>query len=166
MFPNIINFLGKIKGIKFFVAGQKESLFDAVKARCDKFKNIEFLGTVPLDKVIHYTKKSDAVLCMIKPTDKNARITMANKQFEAMVCGRALIASKDTYIGEMTKELNCGIVEEFSKKGVIRAVKKLRDNPKLCKQLGRNGLKAAIDKYNWAEQEKILIKVYKRLMKE
>jgi glycosyltransferase involved in cell wall biosynthesis len=61
--------------------------------------------------------------------------------------------------------LNCGIVEEFSKKGVIRAVKKLRDNPKLCKQLGRNGLKAAIDKYNWAEQEKILIKVYKRLMK-
>jgi glycosyltransferase involved in cell wall biosynthesis len=166
MFPNIINILGKIKNIKFLVAGQKESLFDAVKGRCEKFKNIEFFGTVPLDKIIHYTKKSDAVLCMIKPTDKNAKITMANKQFEAMVCGRALIASKDTYIGEITEELNCGIVEEFSKKGVIRAVKKLRDNPKLCKELGRNGLKAAIDKYNWAEQEKILIKAYNKLMKE
>jgi glycosyltransferase involved in cell wall biosynthesis len=163
MFPNIINILGKMKNIKFLVGGQKESLFDAVKGRCKKFKNIEFLGTIPLEKVISYTKKSDAVLCMIKPTDKNARITLANKQFEAMVCGRALIASKNTYIGEMTEELNCGIVEEFSKKGVIRAVKKLRDNPKLCKELGRNGLKAAIDKYNWAEQEKILVKSYKRL---
>jgi glycosyltransferase involved in cell wall biosynthesis len=164
MFPDSVKILGNIKNIKFLVAGKNENLFDAVKVRCDKYKNIEFLGTLPLDKIINYTLKSDAILCMIRPTDKNAKIAHANKQFEAMVCGRALIASKDTYIGEMTKELSCGIVEEFSKDGVIKAVKKLRDNPKLCEQLGRNGLKAAIEKYNWVEQEKILVKSYERLM--
>ena len=164
MFPDVIKILGEIKNIRFLVAGQNESLFEVVKGRCNKFRNIEFLGTLSLEKVISYTFKSDAVLCMIRPIDKNAKIALANKQFEAMVCGRPLIASEDTYIGEMTKKLNCGIIDEFSKDGVIRAVKKLRDNPKLCEELGRNGLKVAIDKYNWAKQEKILVKIYDRLM--
>jgi len=164
MFPEIVNMLGNIENIRFLVAGQRESLFQAVKGRCEKFKNVEFFGTLSLDDVISYTYKSDAVLCMISPKDRNASIALANKQFEAMICGRPLIASKDTYIGEMTKELNCGIVEEFSKDGVIRAVERLRDDPKLCEKLGRNGLKAAIDKYNWAEQEKVLGRIYEKLM--
>jgi len=164
LFPDIVKILGDIEDIKFLVAGKKENLFDAVKVRCEKFDNIEFLGTLPLDKVIDYTLKSDAVLCMIRPTDKNAKIAHANKQFEAMVCGRALIASKDTYIGEMTEELNCGVVTEFSKDGIIEAVEKLRDDPKLREVLGKNGLKAAQNEYNWEKQEERLLKIYENIL--
>lgn len=164
MFPNIVHVFGKIKNIKFLVAGKKETLFKAVKGRCDRYKNINFLGSLSLDEVIDYTLKSDAVLCMIRPNDKNAKIAHANKQFEAMVCGRALIASKNTYIGEMTKDLNCGVVVDFSDKGVIEAVTELRDNPKLCEELGKNGLKAALDEYNWEKQEEKLIKIYEKII--
>jgi len=161
LFPNIVHILGKIKNIKFLVAGKKETLFKAVKARCDQYDNIEFLGSLPLDEVIDYTLKSDAVLCMIRPSDKNAKIAHANKQFEAMVCGRALISSKDTYIGEMTESLDCGIVEEFSEEGIINAVTKLRDDPQLCEKLGKNGLGAALNGYSWDKQEEKLLNIYK-----
>jgi glycosyltransferase involved in cell wall biosynthesis len=163
-FPNIVYILGSIKDIKFIVAGKNETLFDAVKKRCENYKNIEFLGTISLDDVIKYTLKSDAVLCMIKPEDKNAKIAHANKQFEAMVCGRALITTKDTYIGEMTKHLNCGVITDFNERGVIDAVTTLRDNPKLCTKLGKNALNAAVKKYNWDKQEKKLLDIYENLM--
>jgi len=163
MFPEIVHYLGKIQGIKFLVAGKKETLFKAVKNRCEKYKNTEFLGSISLSEVITHTLKSDAVLCMIRPNDKNAKIAHANKQFEAMVCGRALIASKDTYIGEMTEQLNCGVVEDFSKEGLIRAISKLRDDRVLCEKYGKNGLKAALSEYNWETQEKKLINIYDKL---
>ena len=164
LFPNIVHILGKVENIKFLVAGKKEGLFNAVKNRCEKYDNIEFLGSLSLDQVIDYTSKSDAVLCMIRPSDKNAKIAHANKQFEAMVCGRALIASKDTYIGEMTKDLNCGVVVDFGYDGVIEAVTKLRDDPKLCEELGENALKAAICEYNWENQEVKLTNIYEKFI--
>jgi glycosyltransferase involved in cell wall biosynthesis len=164
LFPKMVHIMGSIDNIRFLVAGKKETLFQAVKDRCDKYENCDFLGTLPLDKVIDYTLKSDAVLCMIRPSDKNAKIAHANKQFEAMVCGRALIASRNTYIGEMTEELKCGVVVEFSENGVIEAVTKLRDDPKLCEELGENGLKAALDEYNWEKQENKLLNIYENLI--
>lgn len=164
MFPQIVHVFGKIKNVKLLVAGKKETLYYAVKDRCAKYDNVEFLGSITLDEVIDYTLKSDAVLCMIRPNDKNAKIAHANKQFEAMVCGRALIASNDTYIGEMTKNLNCGVVVDFSDKGVIEAVTKLRDDSKLCQELGTNGLKAATNEYNWEKQEKNLINIYENML--
>jgi len=164
MFPNIVHVLGKIKDINFLVAGKRETLFKAVQTRCNQYNNINFLGSLSLDEVIDYTQKSDAVLCMIRPNDKNAKIAHANKQFEAMICGRPLIASKDTYIGQMTQDLNCGIVKDFSEEGVIEAVTKLRDNPGLCEKYGKDGLKAAINEYNWEKQEEKLLKIYDKII--
>ncbi|UCH71918.1 MAG: glycosyltransferase, partial [Thermoplasmatales archaeon] len=163
-FPRIIEVLGNMNNIKFLVAGKNENLFEGIRKRSKQYKNIDFLGTLPLNEIIKYTMKSDAVLCMIRPTDKNAKIAHANKQFEAMVCGRALIGSKDTYIGKMTEELNCGIVTDFNKKGVIDAVTKLKNNPKLCEELGRNGLKAALNEYNCEKQEEKLYKIYENII--
>ena len=163
LFPEIVHVFGKIPNIKVLIAGKRETLYNAVKDRCKKYDNIEFLGSLSLSEVIEYTLKSDAVLCMIRPDDKNAKIAHANKQFEAMVCGRALIASRNTYIGEMTKELNCGVVEEFGEYGVAKAVTELRDDQELCKELGRNALKAALSKYNWEKQEKRLLKIYEKI---
>jgi len=164
MFPKIVHVFGKIKNVNFLIAGKKETLFKAVKGRCEQYENINFLGSLSLDEVVDYTTKSDAVLCMIRPNDRNAKIAYANKQFEAMVCGRPLIASKDTYIGQMTEDLNCGVVEEFSEQGVIDAIKKLRDDKNLCERLGRDGLKAAINEYNWEKQEKKLQNIYDKLI--
>ena len=79
-----------------------------------------------------------------------------------MVCGRPIICTKGTYSGEMTEKLNCGLVVKYTKENVRESIIKLRDNKKLCEQLGKNALIASLD-YNWDVQKKKLIKLYEEL---
>jgi len=160
MFPEIVDILGNIKGVRFVIAGKKENLYVEVKERCKNYDNVDFLGVIPFSEVIQKTLESDIVVCMINPNDLNNRIGMANKQFEAMVCGRPILCTKKTYSGAMTDGLNCGLSIDYDKDALYDAIIKLRDNQELCEEFGRNALKAAKEKYNWKTQEEKLLKVY------
>jgi glycosyltransferase involved in cell wall biosynthesis len=91
------------------------------------------------------------------------QIGSPNKLFEAMVCGRPIIASKGTYSGKLVEELTIGVSIDFSEKSLIQAVKKLRDDPELCEKYGHNALNAALSEYNWENQEKKLLQLYDEL---
>ena len=160
MFPEIIDILGQIKGVRFVIAGKKENLYAEVKERCKNYDTVDFLGAIPFSEVIPKTLESHIVACMINPNDLNNRIGMANKQFEAMVCGRPILCTKETYSGAMTDGLKCGLSIDYDKDALYDAIIKLRDNPELCEEFGRNALKAAKEKYNWKTQEEKLLKVY------
>ena len=165
-FPEAVEVIGEIDNVKFVIAGKKENMYDEVKKLSSKYDNIEFLGSIPYGEVIPYTMKADAVLCMVNPNDVNNKIASANKQFEAMVCGKPIICTKDTRSGEITEKEKCGLVVDYSKEGLREAIITLRDSPKLCEKMGRNGLKAAINKYNWENERKKLIELYgKKVMK-
>jgi len=160
MFPELVDIIGNIEGVKLVIAGKKENLYDEVKKRSERYENIEFLGAIPFSDVIPKTLESDVVINMINPNDLNDRISLPNKQFEAMVCGRPIITTEGTYSGDLTKKLNCGVVIDYNEKAVERTIKNLRDNPKLCEHLGRNALRAAIEKYNWKMEKRKLIEIY------
>ena len=159
-----MSFPGNIKGVKFVIAGKKENLYEEVKERCKKYDNVEFLGTIPFNEVVPKTLEADAVICMINPSDLNNRIGLANKQFEAMVCGRPIITTRGTYSAKMTEKLKCGIVVDYNGDSLKKGIEKLRDNPKLCEELGRNALKAALEQYNWENEKRKLLKVYESLV--
>ena len=161
MFPGIIDILGKIKGVRFIIAGKKENLYEEVKERCKRYGNVEFLGAIPFNEVIKKTLESDVVVHMVNPADLNNRIGLGNKQFEAMVCGRPIICTKGTYAGEVTKKENVGLVVDYNEKGLTKAIAKLWNGPGLREELGKNALKAAIEKYNWEKQEVKLLKIHK-----
>ncbi|RCV62776.1 Glycosyltransferase involved in cell wall bisynthesis [Methanophagales archaeon] len=160
MFPEIVDILGKIKGVRFVIAGKKENLYAEVKERCEKYDTVEFLGAIPFCDVIQKTLEAHIVACMINPKDLNNRIGIANKQFEAMACGRPILCTKETYSGAMTDELKCGLSIDYDKDALHNAILKLRDDPELCEEFGRTGLKAAKEKYNWNKQAEKLLKVY------
>lgn len=164
MFPELVDIVGKIENVKFIIAGKKENLYHEVKERCEKYENVEFIGTIPVNEVIPRTLSSNAVISILNPEDRNCKIALLNKQFEAMVCGRPIIVTKGTYAGEITEKLKCGLTVEYEEEAIREAIIKLRDNPKLCEELGKNALKAAIEKYNWENEKNKLINVYKEVM--
>jgi len=143
-------------------AGKPEYV-EKLKQKCNETGNVKFIGKVPFDEVIPMTQSSDAVVCMIDPSVFNNKIATANKQFEAMVCGRPIICTKGTRSGEITEENNCGLVVDYAKEDLKKAIIALRDKTKLCEELGRNALKTAINKYNWKIEEKKLLKVYESI---
>lgn len=163
MFPELVDLVGEIGNVKFVIAGKKENLYYEVKKRCELYDNVEFLGSIPFSEVIPKTLESNAVVCILDPNDLNNKIGLQNKVFESMVCGRPIMCCKGTYSGKIVEELNCGMVINYTSESVFGAIMTLRENPKLCEEFGRNALKAAINEYNWENQEKKLIGCYKEL---
>lgn len=162
-FPENLEAIGNIKNVKFIIAGKKENMYHEIENMSKSYGNIKFLGPIPYHQVIPYTMGANLVLCMIKPSDINNRMASANKQFEAMVCGRPIICTKGTRSGEITRNEDCGLVVDYTKEALSKAIIKLRDSPELCEKLGRNALKAAINKYNWEIEEKKLLKLYEKV---
>lgn len=159
-FPEVIDVIKTLKDVKLVIAGKKENMYEQIEEYCKMYDNVDFLGPIPFDAVIPNTKKADVVICMINPRDINNKIATANKQFEAMVCGRPIICTKGTRSGELTEKERCGLTIDYDKDALRDAIIKLRDDPELCEEFGRNALKAAKEKYNWKIQEEKLIKVY------
>ena len=156
----------ELPDVKCIIAGSAmHEYVDLLKNKCSKIQNVDFIGRVPRENVLPMTKKADAVICMTSPFDPNNSRATANKQFEAMVCARPIICTKGTYPGIFTEKYNCGLTAEYNKQSLKEAIIKLRDNPKLCKELGKNSLKAAIKGYNWKKQEEKLMKTYKEFEK-
>jgi glycosyltransferase involved in cell wall biosynthesis len=155
----LVEVAGNLKDVKLIIGGIG-NLYNTLKKVRSSYSNVEFVGYVHPNKVIQYTQRSNGVACMINPKYKNNRIASATKQFEAMVCGRPIICTKGTKSGEITTQENCGLVIDYDKNSLRNAIIKLRDNPELCKELGQNALKAALEKYNWEIMAKRLISLY------
>jgi glycosyltransferase involved in cell wall biosynthesis len=139
---------------------------EKLKARISKFNRISFAGRVPFAEVLPLTQNSDAVFCMVDPVNFNSKISMPNKLFEAMVCGRPLICTAGTYSGDFVEREEIGIAIDFNEQSLREAIIKLRDNPASCESMGRNALNAAINKYNWQIEKEKLIALYRNLKQE
>jgi glycosyltransferase involved in cell wall biosynthesis len=161
----LVDVVKELPDIHCIIGGMgKPEYVNALKDKCFKAQNVDFIGRVPFEEVLPMTKKADVVVCMINPCDLNNSIALANKQFEAMVCGRPIICTKDTYVGKFTEKEKCGLIVPYTKKDLKNAIIELRDNPELREELGRNTLKAAIREYNWEKQEEKLLRVFEELM--
>lgn len=162
-FPDALSVADEIDNIVFVIAAKKEGLFDLVSKISKDTKNVDFLGTIPLNKVIPQTLNSHVILCLFDPKSRLNQIGSPNKLFEAMVCGRPVIASKGTFSGTLVEKLQMGIAIDFSKNGLKKAIEYLRDNPQICKTYGQNALNAGKSKYNWSKQEKTLLNIYNKI---
>ena len=159
-FPEALEVIGEIDRVNFVIAGKKENLYSEIKRLSEKFSNVTFLGAIPYTQVIPTTLNANLVLCLVNPSDINNKIASANKQFEAMVCGRPIICTKDTRSGDITFQEKCGLVIEYHKDHLRNAIIQLRDSPSMCKEFGQNALHAAVNKYNWGIEKNKLLSLY------
>jgi len=157
-----IEVVNTLKNVSFKIAGYgdiEKEIIESVKYSNNG--NIKYLGKIPMKKVVYETCLSDAVLCVFDPSYPNNQVGPPNKIFEAMVCGRPVIATKGIYSGNLVEKLNMGITINYNKKDLVKAIKLLRDNKELREQLGKNAFKAALSKFNWKNQERRLLQIYK-----
>jgi glycosyltransferase involved in cell wall biosynthesis len=143
----------------------KPKYVNELRKLCASIPNVDFRGRIPFDDVIPMTKGADAVVCMFNPDDKLTRIGLPNKVFEAMVCGRPIIVSKNTYLGQFVEKNGVGISVDYSKEGLRKGISLLRDREDLRVEFGRIALEKAKVEYNWDSQAKKLLKVYDDLVK-
>jgi glycosyltransferase involved in cell wall biosynthesis len=88
-----------------------------------------------------------------------------NKMFEYMSAGIPVIASAFPLWREIIVGNQCGLcVDPMDPASIARAIDHLVQHPDEARQMGENGRRAILEKYNWAVEEAKLLDLYRQIL--
>lgn len=153
-------------GVILHVAGElsEEETKTRVSAS-DGVNKVKFLGQISRDEVRELLASSKGGVVTFLPVPNHID-AQPNKMFEYMSAGIPVIASNFKLWREIIEGNDCGICVDVSHPEEIgKAIDQLLDDDQLAKQLGANGRRAVMTKYNWSIEEKNLLDLYSDLVK-
>ena len=157
----LVRIFREIGGDILFVIGGDGSLKERVLAGMKNTRSIKYLGWVSLNEVPTYTCAADILIALSDPINKSTRWATSVKLFESMAAGKPIIVSKNTLSGDIVAQEECGLQVTYGGDDEIReAIDTLKNDAALRKKLGKNGWRAAREKYNWRVFEKEVLNLY------
>jgi Glycosyltransferase len=142
----------------------KETVLNYVKDK-GLSNNVNYIGKVSHVEVQKFIRKSRMGVVAFLPYPRYAK-NIPIKQFEYMSCGIPVIGGYLPSVKRFITAYNSGlIVDPTSPQDIASAILKVLGDDNLRKELGRNGIKAVKESYNWANMEKKLIGIYEGLEK-
>ena len=165
---NIISALTKLENVQFNLAGHgSDSILEKFK-RNEGWSKVNYLGQIKYEAVFDqvYSKSfiGMALLDYIPLCRGNVGNMSNNKLFEYLLAGLPVICTDFILWKDVVEKNNCGIcVNPRNINEIVDAIKYLSANPVVAKQMGQNGRKIVLEKYNWECEEKKLINVYRSL---
>ena len=156
-----------VKGVMVVIAGHGD-LVDEIKEWSRKMpEKIQFIGEITHAEVLERSAKADLLFVLRDPIVPVNKYICGSKVLEAMMCGTPILVNKGTSTAKKVREENCGLVVDAKNIDEIQeAIMKLKDNPKLCEELGVNARKAYEGIYSWKIMERILLDLYRALIGE
>lgn len=171
--------IGEVRGIKEMVKAMEftdkarlnlggffseKSVEKEVKAY-HGWQKVNELGFLDRKGVSKIYSQSKAGLVTLRPI-VNYLDALPVKMFEYMAAGLPVISSNITLWKEIVEGNNCGIcVNPLEPKEIAQAIEYIISHPKEAEQMGQNGKKSVLEKYNWGVEEKKLFEIYKELIK-
>ena len=122
-----------------------------------------FVGALDRAGVAAELHKARVGLVILHP-EPNYVTSHPVKLFEYMCAGIPVIASDFPVWREIITKSRCGIlVNPLDALEIARAMEFLLTHPEEAAEMGRSGRRAVHEEYNWASEEKHLLKLYDRL---
>lgn len=137
--------------------------FDLAKSM-KGWAQVVYRGQVDRSEVAKILTESAAGLVLYHP-GPNHDYARPNKLFEYMAAGLPVIASNFPLWKEFIEKNKCGIcVNPLNPEEIAAAIRWVLQNPIEADSMGRNGLNAVLEKYNWESERNKLIRFYKDLL--
>lgn len=130
------------------------------------WENVNYLGVQDRLGVREVMSRSIAGLVTLHPIP-NYLDALPIKMFEYMSAGIPVIASSFDLWQSIIEEANCGLcVDPLDPLSVADAIDYLVDHPNEARQMGENGRRAVLSRYNWAQEEKKLLSFYDEIFSQ
>ncbi|WP_088042759.1 glycosyltransferase [Bacillus sp. EAC] len=124
---------------------------------------VKFIDKVPVDELLNYTRNAYLGFQVLNNINFNHYSASSNKLFEYMMSGVPAIACSFPEIQKVVEEEKTGIcVDSHNPDSIADGVNYLLDHPELRDEMSKNCL-IAREKYNWNEEKKIFINIYRML---
>lgn len=133
-------------------------------AKINGWSSVEYLGYQNRMEIAGLLGEAKAGLVLFHPQPNHIN-AQPNKLFEYMSAGIPVIASNFILWQKIVDENKCGItVDPLDHLAIAESIKYIFDNPYEAEQMGQNGRRLIIEKYNWESQAEKLIELYNTLL--
>ncbi len=160
----VVEAIRDIEGVKLIIAGYGD-LVNKIEEWSSRLPDkVEFIGKIGYQEVIERGLKADLFFLLRDSTVPTNQYTCGSNLFNAMICGKPILANEGSSTATKTYEENCGLVVDVNNVEQIRkAIIKLRDNTQLCRELGANARRAYQQKYSWEIMQQRLLALYREM---
>ena len=119
-----------------------------------------FVGPLGRPGVTKELERAAAGLVILHP-EPNYVMSEPVKLFEYMAAGLPVIASDFPLCREIINQARCGLlVDPLDPREIASAITYLLTHPEEAEQMGQRGRQAVQEQYNWANEEKKLLRFY------
>lgn len=158
--------INELRGEKIMVEAMKNvegALIMAGDHGEQSISNVKYVGRLGRSEINALYGSARGGLCILKPI-KNYFYSHPIKMFEYMAAGLPVIASDFPLWKKIVEDNQCGIcVNPTDVDAVRKACAELLGHPENAQKMGINGRTAVMEKYNWKNEEKLLLSLYESL---
>lgn len=130
-------------------------------------KEARYIGFVEPGDVPSIISACDAIAEISDPSNRNYRMGVGNKVFEAMSAGVPVIVAKGSTAEEFVQDTGCGYAVEFGNVDETKKVISMLERDRaLARSVGEKGRIAARERWNWETVEKDFIEGYRKAMEK
>ncbi|RLB12682.1 MAG: glycosyltransferase WbuB [Deltaproteobacteria bacterium] len=130
----------KDKRISFVFIGDGVKKKDIMRlAKSYLLKNVTFINSVPENLLPRYIQSCDAGIATTIKSEL-CKGTLPVKMFSYMACAKPVILGVDGEARQVIEKAKAGIyAEPEDPEDMAKAILTLKDNPRLCREMGKNG---------------------------
>ena len=126
---------------------------------------VRILGRLAFPEAMTYVRRADIGLCLLLPVP-NYTSCLATKILEYMMFKVPVLASDfDVWRKYVEGEGAGKMVDPCDRKAVFDTCREMLENPSMLRQMGENGNRAIMTKYNWSNEFQVLLQCYSNLLK-
>lgn len=132
------------------------------------YSTVEFYGFLSRQEIYELYETCNIGMCTLLDIGQYSKgDNLPTKVYEYMAMGMPVILSDFPYYKKMVKKYHFGItVNPTDTKQIADAIKYLIEHPKKSEQMGENGRKVILEKFNWNIEEKKLFQLYKEVLND
>lgn len=160
VFPDLVGYK-----IKFVIVG-KGKYIGHLKSIIEKHNistMVDFYPFQPYGKLPTYIRNFDIGVTRLERSPQTD-YTTPHSVFLYMYINKPVLTADSLPMKRIVEKTNSGYVYSSGNKAdLMLKLKKLVRNKELGKQMGKNGHRAVLDRYNWANSSQNLLKLYKDL---
>ncbi len=165
----VIQAVEQIPDSTYHLAGRLIGKYGEELQSLPGWKNVQYHGQLPLKQVFSDVYGQSSIGMALLDYIPQCRGIMGNlsntKFFEYMDAGLPLVCTDFVLWSQVIQDADCGItVNPHDVHAVADAIRYLLDHPEEARRMGENGRRAVKEKYNWQQEEKKLLALYRRIL--